>query len=66
MAKVPFERKSNIKSAALKPVKTDKVDEKGRTIYEKQIVIETYEKQPKISEVYAAMKKRQQEQSREQ
>ncbi|MBQ2713898.1 MAG: hypothetical protein IJF22_02880 [Clostridia bacterium] len=61
-----IERKSNIKSVTLKPVKTDKVDEKGRPIYEKRIVIEKKEGCPKISEVYAVMKKRQQDQSREQ
>ena len=63
---IPFERKSNIKSVTLKPIKTDKVDEEGRPIYEKRIVIEKKEECPKISEVYAAMKKRQQDQSREQ
>ena len=63
---IPFERKSNIKKVSLVPVKTDKVDEKGRPIYKKQIVIEEQEGRQKISEVYAAMKKRQQEQSREQ
>lgn len=63
---IPFERKSNIKSVTLKPVKTDKVDENGRPIYEKRTVIEKKEVCPKISEVYAVMKKRQQDQSREQ
>lgn len=69
MAKVPFKRESNIKSVALKPVQTDKVDEKGFPVYEKKLVIEQNEKLPKISEVRsAAMKKckKNQEQSLEQ